>query len=120
MLDIDHFKKYNDTYGHVEGDRMLVKIAHVLLKVVRTADHVFRYGGEEFLVLLPETDLTNACKAAERLRKAVEAEAGVTISLGVSPYHESLHDKEAMIKMADNALYQAKQNGRNRVEASLF
>jgi len=120
MLDIDHFKKYNDTNGHVEGDRLLVKIAHIYLVTMRTADSVFRYGGEEFLVLLPETDLTNACKAAERLRKAVEAEAGVTISLGVSSYHEALHDKEAMIKMADNALYQAKQNGRNRVEASSF
>jgi two-component system cell cycle response regulator len=120
MLDIDHFKKYNDTHGHVEGDRMLVKIAHVLLEAVRMADHVFRYGGEEFLIMLPQTELTNACLMAERVRKAVESGAEVTISLGVYSYHESLHDKDVMIQMADNALYQAKQKGRNRVEAGSF
>jgi two-component system, cell cycle response regulator len=118
MLDIDHFKQYNDTHGHVEGDRLLVKVAHIFLKATRTADYVFRYGGEEFLVMLPWTDITNACKAAERLRRVVESEAGITVSLGVSSYHESLRDAEALIREADNALYRAKQNGRNRVEVS--
>lgn len=120
MLDIDHFKQYNDTHGHVEGDGLLVKIAHILLKVIRTADYVFRYGGEEFLVMLPMTDITNACKAAERLRRVVESEAGITVSLGVSSYHESMRDKESLIRDADNALYRAKQNGRNRVEVSIL
>lgn len=117
MLDIDHFKQYNDTHGHIEGDRMLAQIAYILLKAVRTADYVFRYGGEEFMIMLPETDLTNACEAAERLRKAVESEAKVTISLGVSAYDESLRSKDELINKADTALYQAKQKGRNRVEA---
>ena len=119
MLDIDHFKQYNDTHGHVEGDRLLVKIALIFLKVMRTADYVFRYGGEEFLILLPGIDITNVCKAAERLRRVVESEVGVTISLGVSSYQESLQDKEALISEADNALYRAKRNGRNRVETSI-
>jgi diguanylate cyclase (GGDEF)-like protein len=66
--------------------------------------------------MLPWTDITNACNAAERLRRVVESEAGITVSLGVSSYHESLQDKEALIGEADKALYQAKQNGRNRVE----
>jgi len=116
MLDIDFFKKYNDTRGHLEGDRLLVKLADILMRETRKADFVFRYGGEEFLVILPETGLTMASEAAERLRTAVESEAGVTISLGVSSYHESLQDKEALITEADNGLYRAKQNGRNRVE----
>ena len=71
MLDIDHFKQYNDTHGHVEGDRLLVKVAHIFLKAMRTADYVFRYGGEEFLVMLPGADISKACKTAERLRIAV-------------------------------------------------
>ena len=119
MLDIDHFKQYNDTHGHVEGDRLLVKVAHIFLKAMRIADYVFRYGGEEFLVMLPGTDITHACKAAERLRRVVESEAGITVSLGVSSYHESLQDKEALIREADNALYRAKQHGRNRVEVGI-
>lgn len=119
MLDIDHFKQYNDIHGHVEGDRLLVKVASIFLKTLRTTDYVFRYGGEEFLIMLPWTDITNACNAAERLRKVVESEAGITVSLGVSSYHEALQDKAALIREADDALYRAKQNGRNRVEVSI-
>ncbi len=117
MLDIDHFKRYTDAHGHAEGDRLLVKIAGILLKELRTADHVFRYGGEEFLTILPETGLTNACDVAERLRKTVEAELGITISLGVASYQASRDDKVSLMRRADEALYRAKQNGRNRVEA---
>jgi diguanylate cyclase (GGDEF)-like protein len=117
MLDIDHFKQYNDTHGHVEGDRLLVKLAGILLHKMRNADYVFRYGGEEFLVILPETDAEKACEAAERLRIAVEAEAGVTISLGVATYQKDAQDSASLIKSADALLYRAKQNGRNRVEA---
>jgi two-component system cell cycle response regulator len=118
MMDIDHFKQYNDSHGHVEGDRLLVKVANIFLKALRIADYVFRYGGEEFLVMLPGTDIADSCKAAERLRRVVESGAGITISLGVSSYHESLQGGEALIREADNALYKAKQNGRNRVEVS--
>jgi diguanylate cyclase (GGDEF)-like protein len=118
MLDIDHFKRYNDTYGHVGGDRLLAKLAAILLKELRTADYVFRYGGEEFLALLPKTDLEKANETAERLRRAVEADAGVTISLGVATYQKNLPDKEALIGRADAALYRAKEGGRNRVEVA--
>ncbi len=119
MLDIDHFKKYNDTYGHVEGDKLLAGISDILRKTLRKADQIFRYGGEEFLIMLPNTDLPNACVAAERLRKAVELDSAVTISLGVSSYGETTQEGEALILKADEALYRAKQNGRNSVEVSL-
>jgi diguanylate cyclase (GGDEF)-like protein len=119
MLDIDHFKKYNDENGHVEGDRMLVRIAEILLQEMRSSDYIFRYGGEEFFAILPQTDLSTACDVAERLRKSVESAAGVTISLGVSTYREIVWDDENLVKTADTALYQAKQKGRNRVVANL-
>jgi len=116
MADIDHFKLYNDTHGHIEGDSLLVKIADIILGEVRRPDYVFRYGGEEFLIILPETDLTKAREAAERLRTTVESESGVTISLGVAMSEEGKKDAISLIKDADTALYLAKKNGRNRVE----
>ena len=119
MLDIDHFKRYNDTYGHQQGDRLLAKLARVLLQEMRRVDNVFRYGGEEFLVLLIQTDHSMACKVAERLRKVVEATTEVTISLGVSSYDNAISDQETLIRMADEALYRAKQGGRNRVEVAI-
>jgi diguanylate cyclase (GGDEF)-like protein len=116
MIDIDHFKHFNDTQGHLAGDQLLTLLAKILLREVRRADYVFRYGGEEFLVLLPETGPERAREAAERLRQTVEAEAGVTISLGVAHLEESPSKPEQLIAHADRALYRAKQNGRNRVE----
>ncbi|MEW6110036.1 MAG: diguanylate cyclase [Nitrospirota bacterium] len=118
MLDIDHFKKYNDTHGHIIGDGLLVKIANTVANELRDADHVFRYGGEEFLILLPETNSTGARFLAERLRKYIESQTDVTVSLGVASYCESVMKKEDLIKKVDDALYQAKQKGRNRVEVS--
>ena len=118
MLDIDHFKRYNDTHGHLAGDRLLVKLADILSREMRSADHVFRYGGEEFLVILPRADRASASEAAERLRAAVESEAGVTISLGVVSCRKDVPDKEIFLGKADDALYRAKQNGRNRVEVA--
>jgi len=115
MLDIDHFKKYNDTHGHLAGDQLLVKLASILSREMRSADHAFRYGGEEFLVILPRADKKSASEAAERLRTAVESETGVTISLGVVSCHKGEPDKETLLGLADDALYLAKQNGRNRV-----
>jgi diguanylate cyclase (GGDEF)-like protein len=117
MVDIDHFKRYNDTLGHQAGDQLLAILAKILLREVRRADYVFRFGGEEFLVLLPETGPKHAMEAAERLRMAVETEAGVTISLGVAALNGSMEPEE-LIADADSSLYQAKQNGRNRVETS--
>ncbi len=118
MLDIDHFKKYNDQFGHTEGDRLLKKLARLILKEVRQIDLAVRYGGEEFLVLLPETDLIKACDVAERMRNAVEKHTKITISLGVSSHKKSMKTHEGFINKADKALYRAKKNGKNRVEKS--
>lgn len=118
MMDLDNFKNYNDTHGHAAGDKLLVETANVLLNGVRTIDLVVRYGGEEFLIILPDTELANACKAAERIRKTVEAKTDITVSLGVSSYQQGMQKREDLIKKADNALYQAKQKGRNRTEIS--
>ena len=119
MLDIDHFKQYNDIHGHLEGDRLLVRLAGILSFEMRNSDYIFRYGGEEFLVILPETDSEMARNAAERLRKAVEVELEVTISLGIASFQEGLQEGSSLIRCADAALYLAKRNGRNRVEAAL-
>jgi len=129
MTDIDHFKGFNDRYGHPAGDLCLRRIADVLdAELKRPGDMVARYGGEEFVVLLPETDLPGALTVAERLRKRVAALAirhenspiarHVTISVGVtSAAPDDAGDKQALVSAADEALYAAKQQGRNRVVA---
>ncbi len=118
MLDIDHFKKYNDTHGHVAGDKLLINVAAVLQREIRGADLLFRYGGEEFLAILPHTDAPRACQLAERLRMTVESDTGITISLGVASCREEMNTKECLVTLADEALYRAKQTGRNRVESA--
>ncbi|HKZ46127.1 MAG TPA: diguanylate cyclase [Thermodesulfobacteriota bacterium] len=118
MMDIDYFKKYNDTHGHPAGDSLLAAIAKVLTEEVRGADLVARYGGEEFFVLLPDTDLNGACNAAERIRKAVSMSLGVTVSIGAAAYRKE-EKMDELIYRADAALYRAKEGGRNRVEAGL-
>jgi two-component system cell cycle response regulator len=118
MLDLDNFKKYNDTHGHTEGDMLLVKVAGILSEEVRALDLVARYGGEEFLILLPETDVSIACKVAERIRKAVETKTAGTLSLGVTSCYPGILTMKDFIKKADDALYNAKQKGKNRVEIS--
>jgi diguanylate cyclase (GGDEF)-like protein len=119
MADLDHFKKYNDTHGHQSGDRLLAGAAGILMKSVRDSDLVTRYGGEEFLLILPETGISEACISAERVRKRFEEKGEVTISMGVSTFHAGVEDKERLIKEADEALYRAKEGGRNRVEVAL-
>jgi len=121
MFDIDHFKRVNDTYGHRRGDYALKTLAEVVRKCKRSSDVLARIGGEEFIILLPDTDLTCAVKLAERVRKSVEAyhfeEIGkMTVSLGVT---EFLHtdNKDSILKRVDSAMYLAKGNGRNRCEA---
>lgn len=116
MLDIDNFKQYNDTHGHSAGDKLLVNVAKILLDDIRDADAIARYGGEEFLIMSPETPLDEACVTAERIRKNVESHTSVTISLGVSTYTSDIKKKEDLINKADEALYRAKKNGKNRVE----
>lgn len=118
MADIDHFKNYNDTHGHQAGDKLLIRIAEILTLETRSSDYAFRYGGEEFLIILTKTYRTNAHLVAEKLRAAVETKAGITISLGVASYEESMAGSEELVKMADAALYRAKGNGRNRVEVA--
>jgi two-component system cell cycle response regulator len=123
MLDIDHFKVVNDNYGHQAGDTVLRKLAETIKDIVRPADHVFRYGGEEFSVLAPETDTEGALALAERIRETVAATIfhvaadtviHITISIGVTTGDEPTVTTEELIAQADKALYQAKASGRNR------
>jgi diguanylate cyclase (GGDEF)-like protein/PAS domain S-box-containing protein len=124
MLDIDHFKRVNDTHGHIAGDAVLRGLGHLLLKQARTTDCVCRYGGEEFTVILPETDRAAAVTIAERLRKMVEFHSfdigtskslRITVSIGVATYLQHAESIEALVKASDMALYAAKGAGRNRV-----
>jgi two-component system cell cycle response regulator len=122
LIDIDFFKKINDTYGHPIGDSVLRKVAGIVRKTIRTVDIPARYGGEEFAVVLVGTDARGAMKMAERLRKSVadaKFSAGgdtfsVTISIGISTYTKDVKGKEILIERADKALYDAKGSGRNR------
>lgn len=122
MIDIDHFRAINQTYGHVGGDAALQAVAEVLLSACRASDFVIRYGGEEFLVVLADTPPSRALAAAERLRQAVEGETGIlvndqtvraTISVGVATF-DGYPDYKPLIEAADKALYAAKAAGRNR------
>ncbi len=128
FIDIDNFKKVNDTYGHLFGDMVLKKISDVIVSIIRSSDVACRFGGEEFLIMMPEIDKKKACVAAERMRKKVESldfktSSGeivkVTISAGIASstdinFKESNIDE--LIKMADGKMYMAKNKGKNRVE----
>ena len=118
MLDIDFFKKINDNYGHIVGDKVLIKVSEIISQLIRGFDTVGRYGGEEFLVILPNTNSENAYKAAERIRKKIEETEfddieHLTVSIGFTSYaDESI---ESLINKADQNLYEAKRTGRNKV-----
>lgn len=116
MLDFDNFKELNDTKGHMEGDRLLKETGRMLKEQVRSMDVACRYGGEEFMVILPETSQDSAFIMAERLRKSVESsfEGLSTISLGIVTCMNSSIDADGMVKQADIALYKAKSLGKNR------
>jgi diguanylate cyclase (GGDEF)-like protein len=116
IMDLDNFKYYNDTYGHIAGDKLLVMTANIFSKEVREIDLVVRYGGEEFLIILPETKLIDAHHIAERIRKSIEEKTDVTISIGIVSHSHEIENTDDLIKKADAALYQAKQKGKNRVE----
>jgi len=123
MLDLDHFKAFNDNYGHLAGDEVLRRVGRCIESSIRTVDMAFRYGGEEFTVILPGTRLNDAYKAAERIRNTIEAKASpstipVTASLGISSWPIDGMTKQDIIGRADAALYQAKQAGRNRAVLS--
>ena len=128
MLDVDHFKRFNDTYGHPAGDVVLNRVATTLRKCVRDVDTVSRYGGEEFLVMLPETPAREAAQVAERIRAGTQADRfspdgggallNITVSVGYAVYPENGKTVETLIEAADQALYKSKASGRNRVSSA--
>ena len=126
FIDIDYFKQINDTHGHPAGDKVLKALADIAANAFREIDTVFRIGGEEFAVIMPETPLPEAVSAAHRLKKAVEttefdlgnALVKMTISIGVSMASGADATPNLFMKQIDNALYKAKNNGRNRIESA--
>lgn len=124
MVDVDRFKQINDGHGHAVGDRVLVQVVEGLAHALRTVDRLGRYGGEEFLVLLPETGMQEACMVAERMRVAVAQRPGTlavpacTVSIGVACVQRGDAGLDAVLARADAALYQAKHGGRDRVAAA--
>jgi diguanylate cyclase (GGDEF)-like protein len=123
MIDADHFKEYNDTLGHQAGDALLKQIGVIFMQSLRTMDHASRYGGDEFIILLPEVGIDKAVEVAERIRERVievvprntGKNEAVTVSIGVAAFPTHGEAPETIVASADNALYQAKRNGRNRV-----
>jgi diguanylate cyclase (GGDEF)-like protein len=128
MGDVDHFKHYNDTQGHQMGDKVLQAVSNLIQRNVRSHDHCIRYGGEEFLILLPRTNHDRACRTAERIRLAVseypfpareqQPNGRVTMSLGVASMPAHAKEGRDLVMRADEALYAAKHAGRNRVVSS--
>ncbi|MCL4457847.1 MAG: diguanylate cyclase [Nitrospirae bacterium] len=120
ILDIDHFKSINDSYGHLVGDKVLRDIANHIARSIRTYDILGRYGGEEFLIILPETDFEEAKNLAERIRIAIKEKPiwniEVTVSLGIASKSDKDESEDDIIKRADDGLYKAKNSGRDRVE----
>ena len=121
LIDLDYFKKINDTYGHLIGDEILKNIAKILKESLRNVDHIGRFGGEEFIVILPNTTLKNAVLVAEKVRDAIanfvhnieEQNIQTTVSIGIASYNPLDDDVNQIIERADHALYTAKSSGRN-------
>jgi len=122
MIDIDHFKEFNDSFGHPAGDEALRAVANILNTEMRTHDLFFRYGGEEFAVILPNTALKGAFVIGERLRRIVQRASwkvrAITISIGAASIDENMKSPNDLLHASDHALYHAKKNGRNRVSSS--
>jgi diguanylate cyclase (GGDEF)-like protein len=120
IMDVDHFKKFNDAHGHLAGDRVLEGVAEVMRETTREIDTTARYGGEEFVAVLPETGLEAAVEVAERIRVTLAARIfegrRVTLSIGAAEFPVHGDDAQRLIAAADAALYRAKDGGRNRVE----
>lgn len=128
MFDIDHFKSVNDTYGHQCGDFILRQVANAALQTFRKTDTVFRYGGEEFAVILTETDINQSIIPLERFRKTVQTlglnyqgqEVNITVSIGACQLTSEMATKEEFLQKTDEALYEAKNSGRNKTILSNF
>jgi len=120
MIDIDDFKKVNDTYGHQKGDEVLSKVGNILNDTVREMDFAARYGGEELCIIMPNTNEKNASLIANRIRENISKvnfdEFSITVSIGVSQLNEHITSSKDLISYADKALYKAKHNGKNRIE----
>jgi diguanylate cyclase (GGDEF)-like protein len=125
MVDIDHFKRVNDTFGHAIGDVAIGHVARILARDLRVSDIVARFGGEELVLLLPHTGLEGALHLAERLRyqveqspfRTIDGEASVTVSIGVAQFQNQMREPHDLLQAADRALYRCKRAGRNCVEA---
>lgn len=123
MIDIDHFKLVNDNFGRQVGDKVLIELAKIFKKIIRRADDAGRFGGEEFLLVLPELNNKQALVLAERLRQQVESLSikvgeitiNVTVSIGIASYPEHGEEVDPLIKACDDAMYKAKDNGRSRI-----
>jgi len=118
ILDLDHFKHINDTFGHNAGDKILISVTDLISKAIRSTDRLYRYGGEEFVIYAEGADLDNAALLAEKIRKLIEEsdifeKRKITVSLGVAELEENL-PPEISLQLADDALYKAKELGRNR------
>jgi len=125
MFDVDHFKRVNDTYGHLAGDYVLTQLATVVKGKIRREDVFARYGGEEFVIVLPEIDGPNAAAFGEKVRKLIErapfrfeeTPIGVTVSIGIASLMGEEGDGADLVKRADDKLYEAKESGRNCVRS---
>ncbi len=115
IIDVDDFKKYNDTYGHLEGDKILHNAAQIFVNFSRENDLVFRYGGEEFAILLSNTTQSNAMAIGKRLLEVVRKNLPITISIGLATCPDNAHAKNDLIRKADKALYRAKRLGKDRI-----
>ena len=117
IIDIDHFKRFNDQYGHQKGDQALKEVTGAIENSLRYYDqiHLYRYGGEEFVVLIPDITPSDAFKIGDRLRENVKEACGITISIGISHYREISDDMQSLLSNADKALYEAKRRGRDQV-----
>ena len=121
MIDIDDFKKFNDTFGHQAGDEILATVSNVISNCIRTNDFAARFGGEEFVVILEKANKQVAVQIAERIRSSIEklpmgyAKSKVTVSIGISTLPDRGKDMDSLIKDADESLYYSKRNGKNQV-----
>ncbi|MDO5438029.1 MAG: GGDEF domain-containing protein, partial [bacterium] len=123
LVDIDYFKKINDVYGHLAGDYVLKEVSKIFINTLRKTDFVYRYGGEEICILMPETLIEKAFIPLERLRKTIEnrnfifegKKMNVTVSIGASTYRKEMRDANELVEKADAALYRAKKSGKNKV-----